>query len=111
MANVRLQEAVQQEVLLGYKQTVLNALKDVETALIAYTMDQRQRTALLEAVRANQRAVDLSTQAYTAGQVDFLNVLAAQRNLFSTEDALVQSDRTVAADLIALYKALGGGWD
>ncbi len=109
-ANVRLQEAIQKEVLLGYQQTVLNALKDVETALIAYTKDQQHRASVAEAVESNQRAVDLSTQAYTAGQVDFLNVLTAERNLYSTEDELVQSDRTITADLIALYKALGGGW-
>lgn len=109
-ANVRLQTDIQQEVLLGYQQTVLNALKDVETALIAYAKDQEQRTYLLSAVKSNQRAVDLSTQAYTAGQVDFLNVLTAQRNLFVSEDALVRSDSTIASDLISLYKALGGGW-
>jgi outer membrane protein, multidrug efflux system len=110
-ANINLQTAAQQEALLGYQQTVLTALKDVESALIAYAKDQQNRAALAEAVKANQRAVDLSTQAYTAGQVDFLNVLTAQRNLYSTEDALAQSDRNIAADLIALYKALGGGWE
>ena len=61
-------------------------------------------------MRYNRKAVDLATQAYTAGQVDFLNVLTAQRDLYSNEDALIQSDRTIATDLIALYKALGGGW-
>ena len=60
---------------------------------------------------ANRKAVDLSTQLYSNGQTDFLNVLSAQRSLFVTEDALVQSDRTVAANLVSLYKALGGGWD
>ncbi len=109
-ANVRLQTAARQETFLGYQQTVLNALKDVETALIAYTKDQQHRAAVAESVKDNQRAVDLSTQAYTAGQVDFLNVLTAQRNLYSSEDALVQSDRSITSDLIALYKALGGGW-
>lgn len=108
--NVRLQEAFQQEVLFGYQQTVLNALRDVEAALIAYAKDQQHRAALLEAVKANQRAVELATEAYTAGEVDFLNVLTAQRNLFLTEEALVQSDNAITSDLIALYKALGGGW-
>jgi multidrug efflux system outer membrane protein len=110
-ANIKLLTAAQQEALLGYQQTVLTALKDVETALIAYIKDQQNRAALAEAVKANQRAVDLSTQAYTAGQVDFLNVLTAQHNLYSTDDSLVQADRTIATDLIALYKALGGGWE
>jgi outer membrane protein TolC len=53
--------------------------------------------------------VDLSWQLYTEGQTDFLNVLSAQRSLYASEDALVQSERSIATDLIALYKALGGG--
>lgn len=60
---------------------------------------------------ANRKAVDLSMQLYTQGQTDFLNVLNAQRSLFATKDALVQSNRNVTTDLIALYKALGGGWE
>jgi len=48
---------------------------------------------------------------YTEGLLDFLNVLVAQRSLYAAEDALVQSNRNVAADLIALCKALGGGWE
>lgn len=47
---------------------------------------------------------------YTEGQTDFLNVATAQRSLYASEDALVQSERSIATDLIALYKALGGGW-
>ena len=50
-------------------------------------------------------------QLYLAGKSDFLNVLIAQRSLFATEDALAQSTRTVDTNLIALYKALGGGWE
>jgi len=47
---------------------------------------------------------------YVAGKTDFLNVLTAQLNLYTTENSLVQSTSTVDTDLIALYKALGGGW-
>jgi len=53
--------------------------------------------------------VDLSLQLYIEGQTDFLNVLNAQRSLYASEDALVQSERSIAINLIALYKALGGG--
>ena len=67
--------------------------------------------ALADAVRANQKAVKLATILYTEGQTDFLNVLQAQRSLFFSEDALVQSTQTVSTNLVALYKALGGGWD
>jgi outer membrane protein, multidrug efflux system len=110
-ANVRLQTAAQQEVFYAYRQTVLNALRDVESALIAFAKDQQHRAALADATRFNQRAVDLATEAYTSGQVDFLNVLSAEQRLYATQDALVQADQTVTTDLIALYKALGGGWE
>ena len=109
-ANIQLQTAAQQEAALGYEQTVLTALKDVESALVAYNKEQQHRSALQAAVRSSQQAVDLSMQLYTAGQGDFLNVLTAQRDLYASEDALVQSNRNVDANLIALYKALGGGW-
>ena len=93
-----------------YEQAVLTALRDVESALIAYSREQQHRALLTEAVTANQKAVDLSTTLYTQGQTDFLNVLTAQRSLYASQDALVQSDRTIATNLVALYKALGGGW-
>ena len=60
---------------------------------------------------ANRKAVDLATKLYTEGQTDFLSVLDAQRSLYASEDALVQSNRTVSTNLVALYKALGGGWE
>jgi multidrug efflux system outer membrane protein len=110
-ANIRMQNAVQQQTLLAYEQTVLTALQDVESELMAYTKDQQHRTALTDAVKSNQKAVDLSTKLYTAGDTEFLNLLTAQRNLYASEDALVQSNRTVDTDLIALFKALGGGWE
>jgi outer membrane protein TolC len=65
----------------------------------------------VDAVAFNQKAVDLSIKLYTEGQTDFLNVLQAQRSLFVTEEALAQSTRTISTNLVALYKALGGGWD
>jgi NodT family efflux transporter outer membrane factor (OMF) lipoprotein len=110
-ANIRLQDAVQQEVLLAYQQTVLTALQDVENALVAYEKEQQHRTALADAVASNQTAVDLSMRLYIQGETDFLNVLSAQRNLFVTQAALAQSEAAVAVDLVALFKALGGGWE
>jgi NodT family efflux transporter outer membrane factor (OMF) lipoprotein len=110
-SQLNIQTARQEQALLNYQSVVLNALRDVEGALIAYTKEQEHRAILLTAVTANRQAVELSTQLYTQGQTDFLNVLAAQRSLLSSEDALVQSDRVLAQNLIAVYKALGGGWE
>jgi multidrug efflux system outer membrane protein len=109
--NIKLQNALQEQALLTYQQTVLTALKEVETALVAYAKEQDHQKALATAVANNRQAVDAAMKLYVAGKTDFLNVLDAQRSLFATEDALTQSTRTLGTDLIALYKALGGGWE
>jgi NodT family efflux transporter outer membrane factor (OMF) lipoprotein len=110
-AGIDVQQAVREQSLQAYEQSILIALSDVESSLVAYQKEQEHRASLEAAVAANRRALDLSTQLYTAGNTDFLNVLTAQRSLYATEDALVQSDRTIATNLIGLYKALGGGWE
>jgi len=110
-SNIELQKAIQKETLLAYQKTILTAFQDVENALIAYTKDQQRRTALIDAVTANRKAVRLSTLLYTEGQTDFLNVLDAQRSQYTSEQALVISTRSLSTDLVALYKALGGGWE
>jgi len=109
--NIRVQNTIQQQALITYQQTVLTALRDVNSALVAYACEQEHRQALVEAVNRNLEAVDLATQSYTQGQTDFINVLNAQRSLLTAQDALVQSNRSLATDLVALYKALGGGWE
>ena len=109
--NIEVQNALQEQALLTYEQTILTALRDVETALVAYAKEQEHRRYLTEEVVENRKAVDLSMQLYVAGRTDFLNVLTAQRSLYASEDALVQSTRDVTNNLIALYKALGGGWE
>ncbi len=110
-AQVEVQTALQEQALLSYEKTVLTALKEVETALVAYAKEQEHRQALVNAVHHNRQAVELATRLYVAGRTDFLNVLTAQRSLYVNEDALTQSTRTVGTTLIALYKALGGGWE
>ena len=109
--TVKVQDALAEQALLTYQKTVLTALKDVETALVAYAKQQETRKSLFEAVVNNRKAVELAMTLYLAGKSDFLNVIIAQRSLFTTEDALSQSTRTVDTNLIALYKALGGGWE
>ncbi len=109
--NIKVQDALTQQALLTYQKTVLTAMQDVETALVAYAKEQQRRKSLAVAVANNRKAVDLAMTLYVAGKTDFLNVLTAQLNLYTTENALVQSTNTVDTDLIALYKALGGGWE
>jgi NodT family efflux transporter outer membrane factor (OMF) lipoprotein len=110
-ANVEVQRALTEQALDAYRKAVLQALQDVETALVAYEKEQERRAALTEAARVQGEAVDLATQLYSAGKTDFLNVLTAQELKFSADNALVLSNQAVVTDLVALYKALGGGWD
>jgi len=110
-SNIEVQNARQEQALATYEQTVLRSLQDVEDALVAYDREQARRINLAAAVEANKRAVDLSNQLYTRGLIDFLSVHDAERALFLSEDALAISDTTVSTNLVALYKALGGGWE
>ena len=110
-ATIQVQDALTQQALTQYQKTVLTALHDVENALVAYTKEQVRRQALTDAVAGNRRAVDLANRLYSPGLTNFLNILEAERALYTTEDALVQSQRNIALDLVALYKALGGGWE
>jgi len=111
VSNIHVQEALRDQALITYQETVLGALQDVENALIAYSKEQQHHKVLNEAVAANEKAVDLSLKLYTEGMTDFLNVLIAQSSLYSSQNALVQSECSIVTDLIALYKALGGGWE
>jgi len=110
-ANIEVQNARQEAALIRYEQSIMQALGDVENSLIAFNKEQVYRAALERAVDANQRAVKLANERYTRGLEGFLNVLQAQRDLFNTEDQLVQSESIVLSNLVSLYKALGGGWN
>ena len=110
-SNIAVQNAREQQAFVTYEQTVLVSLREVEDALVSFTENQKRREKLRGAVDANRRAVSLADELYVNGLTDFLTVLQAQRDLFQSEDALAQSDSAVSADLIALYKALGGGWE
>jgi outer membrane protein, multidrug efflux system len=109
-SNIAVQTSRQREALIGYQSTVLSALEEVENALVGYSQEQERRDRLNEAVSHSQLAVDLATEQYKAGLVDFLSVLDAQRDLYANEDQLVQSQTNVTTDLVGLYRALGGGW-
>jgi len=110
-SNVRVQDARLQQAVISYGSTVLLALEETENALVNYSQEQTRRERLEAAVRSNEEAVLLSSELYKAGLTDFLSVLDAQRELYANEDLLAQSRTTQTTNLIALYKALGGGWE
>ena len=72
---------------------------------------QVRRRALEDAARSSQESLRLANQLYSNGLANFINVLDAERSLYQVQDQLVQSERAVSANLISLYKALGGGWE
>jgi len=110
-ANIRVQNARQEQALAQYEKTVLASLEDVENSLVAYSKEQVTRNHLAQAVDANRRAVEISNELYTKGLVDFLNVLVNQRSLFQLQEQLALSEQAVCTNLVALYKSLGGGWE
>ncbi len=110
-AEINAQTAQQEALLAQFNQTVLLALEDVENALVAYAKEKERYQSLRESVAASRRSVELANQLYAKGLGEFLNVLVNQRSLYQAEDALVQSERTMTENVVALYKALGGGWE
>ena len=110
-ANVKIQNARQEQALATYEQTVLTAFEEVENNLVLYAKEQVRRSSLQDAVASSQKSLDTSDKLYANGLTDFLHVLDAERSLYQAQDALVQSDRAISANLIALYKSLGGGWE
>ena len=110
-ANIEIRNAQQEQALHLYEKSVLTAFEDVENALVNYGNEQTRYRSLLEATAANRRALQLANDLYIQGLVPFLNVLDAQRTLYGSESDLAQSEASMASNLVALYKALGGGWE
>jgi NodT family efflux transporter outer membrane factor (OMF) lipoprotein len=111
ISNIKVQEALRDQAFITYRKTVLAAFQDAENDLIAFNKEQEHYKYLKDSVAANSTAADLSLKLYTEGLLEFLNVLVAERSLYAAENALVQSNCSITTDLIALYKALGGGWE
>ncbi|MFM0206532.1 efflux transporter outer membrane subunit [Paraburkholderia sediminicola] len=104
------EEARTDQAAAAYQRTVLGALRDVETALVSYAQSQVRHERLAAEVTADREAVAIATRLYRQGLNDFLSVLDAERSLYAADDKLAQSERDTALDRVALYKALGGGW-
>ena len=109
-AVIETSEARRERAQLLYEKTVLTALTDTENALVALDREQTTRTHYQEAVTASQRAVLIARGQYKAGITTFLNVLQSENALYQSQDKLALSDQRLGLQMIALYKALGGGW-
>lgn len=111
VATIEVRDAQQQQALIAYRRAILNGIEDAENAMAAYRHEQTRRAALARALTAEQRATAYARDLYLGGLTDFRDVLSAQRSLFKAQSDLAQSDTTTSLGLVALYKALGGGWN
>jgi NodT family efflux transporter outer membrane factor (OMF) lipoprotein len=109
-SNVKAQESLTEQALLGYEQTVLLALEDVENAFVAYVQENDRRDYLQRSVTAAGEAVKLVNTLYRTGLTNFQNVLDTERSLFQRQDELAESEGRVTQNLVQIYRALGGGW-
>jgi NodT family efflux transporter outer membrane factor (OMF) lipoprotein len=108
--NIEVQNALQEQALDQYENTLRTALEEVENALANYGEEQLRKQALAEATDAAQKSAELARNQYASGLIDFQSVLDAERSLLTSQDQLAQSRGQVTSNLISLYKALGGGW-
>lgn len=111
IGNLRIAEAQTAAVAFAYQQTVLNAIRDAETALVSYGEDLKTAEELRKIVATNQKLTDLNQRRYTKGLVGRLDSLNSQLILNNAELSLLQSETAALLDLVSLYKALGGGWE
>jgi multidrug efflux system outer membrane protein len=97
--------------LAQFEQQVLLALEETENALVDFNRQQERRDLLSTSARASEKAAELARLRYQSGMADFLTVLDAERTLLEAQDRLAESETRTATALIAVYKALGGGWE
>lgn len=109
-AEVQAQTAVQQAALATYEKTVLNSMQEAENAIVGYAQEQNRHRALADEVAQDRSSLDMANGLFAEGRTSYLDVLDAERSLYGSEDELAVSDQAVSVDVIALYKALGGGW-
>ena len=109
--SVRVEDAQFQRSLVEYQNTVLRAAQEVEDAMVGFLRAQEQVGFLAGSVTAARRSVDLSLVQYRDGAVDYQRVLDSQERLVARQDELTSSQGDISRNLIAMYKALGGGWE
>jgi NodT family efflux transporter outer membrane factor (OMF) lipoprotein len=97
--------------LFAYKQTILNAVREVDTAIDGYAGQQDRLRHLADALKAARRAVSLATERFDRGLSDSLNVIDAQRQEYAIAQQYLQAQASAAQQLVTLYKSLGSGWE
>lgn len=111
MNLIKAQDAKAMQAMYAYEKTVLTAMQEVESTMTAYIQSKNQLRADTTALEAAERSYRLSIELYESGLVDLQTVLDSQKELYTAVGKHTQSKGNVAITLVALYKALGGGWD
>ena len=109
--NIRVQDARYQQSIINYKNTVLLAVREVEDAMVSFLKSREQANYLQTSVEASNRSVEISLIQYRDGVTDYTRVLNSQEFLVQQQDSYTAIRGDVARSLIAMYKALGGGWE
>ncbi len=109
--NLRVQDARFQGLIVSYQNTVIQAAQEVEDAMAGFLRASDQIELLQDAVHAAKRSVEIALIQYRDGAVDYQRVLQTQDALVSQQDRLMSTRGAVARNLIAMYRALGGGWE
>jgi outer membrane protein TolC len=109
--RLQLRQAQQREAAIYLQRTVLNAWQEVDNAMADFSLAQKQRDQLSEAVKQNSLAVEIAQKQYSEGSADFLNVLTMQNSLLSSQRLLVQATAKVSLSVTTLYRSIGGGWE
>lgn len=110
-AAVEIAQAQRDQYFVAYRTAVLTALEDVENAIVALHQERIKSGKLAISVKHYRDAASLGRSLYQSGSQSFLDLLEAERSLYSAEDSLIQSQVAITTDYIALNKALGGGWN
>ena len=109
--NVRVQDARFQQLVVNYQNTVLKAAQEIEDAMVGFLRTQEETKLLAESVENYKLSVDISLIQYREGEASYQRVVDTQRFLTQEEDNLASTTGSIAINLIAMYKALGGGWE
>jgi len=109
--NIRVQDARYQEAILTYQNTVLQAQREVENALISFLNARRRAEFLHQSCKAAKRSFELAVTQYEQGITDFTTVLTAEQELLSQQNNLAVTQGDISLNLVSLYRALGGGWE
>jgi NodT family efflux transporter outer membrane factor (OMF) lipoprotein len=110
-ASVDVAKAQRDQSFLAYQAAVINGLEDVENAVVSLSQDRVKLSKVSEAAASYRSVTQLTQSSYDSGASDFLDVLSAERSLYSAESSVIQSKVSLALDYIALNKALGAGWN